>query len=153
MRDQLRSRYAIDPDSLGADPGAIQDALDRRERALRLAAEARQQARLEDAVAAPLLVSAAAADRHQDRAGGRPDEVARGETLYDSAEHRRALAAELEGAVDDETVEARVVADTSQAHPAQDAAADGPARAPRARRSRGRSGQARSTVRRSERGR
>jgi hypothetical protein len=153
MRDQLRTRYAIDPDSLGAEPSAVQDALDRRERALRLATEARQQARLEDSVAAPLLASAALADRDQAARAGDPDNVAREATLYDSAERRRTLAAELEGVIDDETVEARVVADTSQAHPAQDAAADGPARAPRARRSRGRSSQARSTVRRSERGR
>lgn len=82
MRDQLRSRYAIDPDSLGGDPGAIQDALERRERALRLAADARQQARLEEAVAAPLLVSAVVADRDQERErsdrDGDPDDVAPG---------------------------------------------------------------------------
>ena len=89
-----------------------------------------------------LLVSAAVADRDQDR-----------DALYDSAERRHDLAAELEGLVDDETVKARVIADTSQAHPAGDAAADGPGRPSRTRRSRGRSGQARSTVRRSERGR
>jgi hypothetical protein len=34
LRDQLRGRYAIDPDSLDADPGAVQDALERRERAM-----------------------------------------------------------------------------------------------------------------------
>jgi hypothetical protein len=156
MRNELRARYAIDPDSLGADPGAVQDALDRRQRALRLAAEARQQARLEDAVAAPLLVSAAVADRNQERdQAGRHDgrdDGTRGDALYDSAERRRELASELEGIADDETVEARVVADTGHAHPAQDAASDGPTRAPRARRSRGRSTQARSP-RRSDRGR
>lgn len=41
MRDQLRGRYGIDPDSLDADPGAVQDALERRERAQRLSEQAR----------------------------------------------------------------------------------------------------------------
>jgi len=51
MRDELRRRYAIDTDSLDADPAAVQEALERRERALRLAAEAREQARGEEALA------------------------------------------------------------------------------------------------------
>ena len=70
MRDELRRRYAIDTDSLDADPAAVQDALERRERALRLAAEAREQARVDDAIAVPLMVGANAADREQDRDRG-----------------------------------------------------------------------------------
>ena len=159
MRDELRGRYAIDPDSLDADPGAVQDALERRERALRLSADAHQQARADEAIAAPLMMSAAAADRDRDRddqaaRGGdtRADE-ARAEALYDSAERRRELAAELDGVADDETVEARVIADTSQARPAEDAAASAPSRAPRARRSRGKGSPVRTPARRPDRGR
>ena len=160
MRDQLRGRYAIDPDSLDADPGAVQDALERRERALRLANEARAQARLDEDMAAPLLVSASVADRDQDldradrdRDAGRADDEARAATLYDSAEARRAAAAALDGVVDDETIEARVVADTSQARPAEDAVATAPGRPPAARRSRGKGSPTRTPARRPDRGR
>jgi len=158
MRDQLRGRYAIDPDSLDADRGAVQDALERRERALRLANEARTQARLEEAIAAPLLVSAGVADRDHDRGdrdrdAGRADDAARAAALYDSAEARRDAAASLDGIVDDETIEARVVADTSQARPAEDAVATAPGRPPTARRSRGKGSQTRTPARRPDRGR
>lgn len=160
MRDQLRGRYAIDPDSLDADPGAVQDALERRERALRLTHAARTQARLEDAIAAPLLVSAGLADREQDRtqtdrerAAERADDEARVAALYDSANARRDAAASLEGVVDDETIEARVVADTSQARPAQDAVATAPGRLPAARRSRGKGSETRTPAPRPDRGR
>jgi len=157
MRDQLRQRYAIDPDTLGADPGAVQDALERRERALRLSAQTREQARLDEAAAAPLLVSAAVADREQEREqAGRdrdPADEERAAALYDSADSRRAVANELEGVVDNETIEARVVADTSQARPAQEAVADSPTRTPTARRARGKGSQVRSPARRPDRGR
>ena len=160
MRDELRGRYAIDPDSLDADPGAVQDALERRERALRLAREARAQARVEEAVAAPLLVSAGVADRDRDRDtrdrdrdGERADDEARAAALYDSAEARRDAAAALDGVVDDETIEARVVADTSQARPAEDAVSTAPGRPPAARRSRGKGSPTRTPARRPDRGR
>jgi colicin import membrane protein len=157
MRDELRRRYAIDTDSLDADPAAVQDALERRERALRLAAEAREQARVDDAIAVPLMVGANAADREQERdrvaLDGGPDDRDRGEALYDSADRRRDLADSLEHVADEETVEARVVADTNQGRPAEDAVAEGPRRTPAARRARGTSGPTRSPARRTERGR
>lgn len=160
MRDELRGRYAIDPDSLGGDPGAVQDALERRERALRLSNDARAQARLDDAVAAPLLMSAGVADREQDRDrdprdrdAEREDHEARAAALYDSADARRDAAAALDGVVDDETIEARVVADTSQARPAEDAVAATPNRPPAARRSRGKGSPTRTPARRPDRGR
>jgi len=149
MRDELRRRYAIDPDSLDADAGAVQDALERRERALRLAAESREQARQEESIAAPLLVSAAVADRDQE---GDRENAERAADLYDSADERRDVAPALDGVVDDETIEARVVADTGQARPAKDAVASGPARTPTARRARGKS-QTRTPARRPDRGR
>ena len=152
MRDELRRRYAIDVESLDAEPGAVRDALERRERALRLAAQAREQARVDAAVAAPLLVGAGVADRDQAARDAEPD-GRRAEHLSDSAERRRELAAELDGVADDETVEARVIADTSQARPAEDAAASAPSRAPKARRSRGKGSQVRTPARRPDRGR
>ena len=157
MRDELRRRYAIDTDSLDADPAAVQDALERRERALRLAADARSQARTEEALAVPLLISADRADRDQDRGVNHRDEDPadrdRGEELYDSAERRRQLAADLEGIADDETIEARVIADTNQGRPAHEAVAKEPTRPPTARRSRGKGGPTRTPARRAERGR
>ena len=157
IRDQLRSRYAIDPESLGADPGAVQDALDRRERALWLSAQTREQARLDEAAVSPLLVSAAVADRDQEREQAErdrdPADEERAAGLYDSADSRRDAANELEGVVDDETIEARVVADTSQARPAEDAVAKSPSRTPTARRARGKGSQVRSPARRPDRGR
>jgi hypothetical protein len=154
MREELRRRYAIDVDSLDADPVAVQDALERRERALRLARQARESARVDDAVAAPLLVAAGRADRQEDADRDvDPEDDARGDALYDSAERRRRLAAELEGVADEETIEARVVADTNQALPAEEAVSSTPRRTPAARRSRGKGSQTRSPVRRSERGR
>lgn len=159
MRNELQERYGIAPDSLQADPGAVQDALERREQALRLAAQERTQARVEDAVAAPLLVSAAAADRDQDRDREQsqraldPDDEQGAEILYDSADERRDAAAALEGVVDEETIESRVVADTSQARPAEDAVASSQTRTPRARPARGKGSQVRSPARRHDRGR
>jgi hypothetical protein len=72
---------------------------------LRLAAETRQQAHVEEAVAVPLLATDAIADRDQ-AAHDNP----RGDALHDSAEQRLELVGELEHVADNETVEARVVA-------------------------------------------
>jgi hypothetical protein len=114
MRDQLRGRYGIDPDSLDADPGAVQDALEPRDRAA---------------------------------------DGARAAALYDSADARRDAAADLDGVVAEETIVARVIADTSQARPVEDAVTSGPSRPPAARRSRGNGSQTRSPARRPDRGR
>jgi colicin import membrane protein len=151
MREQLHDRYAIEVDYLDADPAAVRDALTRREDDLRRAAQERDTARLQDDEAALLMVGADRADRDRE-----PGEAAakgdRGDTVYDSAERREQLAASLEGRADEETIEARVVADTSQGAPAHEAVANGPRRAPAARRSRGSSGPARAPGK-SERGR
>ena len=63
------------------------------------------------------------------------------------------MANELEGVVDNETIEARVVADTSQARPPQDAVAKSPTRTPTARRGRGKRSQVRTPAQRPDRGR
>jgi asparagine synthetase B (glutamine-hydrolysing) len=72
---------------------------------LRLAADTRQRAHVEEAVAVPLLATDAIADRDQ-AAHDNP----RGDALHDSAEQRLELVGELEHVADTETVEARVVA-------------------------------------------
>jgi hypothetical protein len=151
--DELRTRYAIDVDSLDADPSAVRDALERRERAHRLSLEARERAHQEQATAQLLLLrDADRADAIADPDRGVDRELA--SERYDSAERRRDLAVQLEGVADAETIEARVVSDTNQARPAAEALANGTSqRTPAARRTRGKSGQARSQPRRSDRGR
>lgn len=136
MRSELRSRYDIDVDSLGADPAAVQEALARREETLRTADAERRAAAREDAEATMLVIGADRADADRDPDA---DDVQRADAdvAYDSAERRRDLAASLEGVADDETVEARVVADTCEAAPAKEAVARPPRSAPKARRARG----------------
>lgn len=152
VRDEMRTRYAIDVDSLDADPGAVQDALDRRERALALSREAREKAARDEATAGGLLITADRADRLEDRGPAAADRDG-ADALYDSADRRRELAERLSDIADDETVEAVVLADTNQARPPEEAVASAPSRAPAARRSRGKTGPARSGPRRSDRGR
>lgn len=135
MRGELRARYDIDVDNLGADPAAVQEAIARREDELRRATDERAAAERDDAEATLLLVGAerADADRHPEAANADRGDA---RVAYDSAERRRDLAASLEGVADEETVDARVVADTCQAEPATEAVAHEPRRAPTARRSR-----------------
>ena len=136
MRDELRTRWDIDVDNLGADPVAVQEAIARREDELRRAAAQRTAATRDDGEAALLLVGAARADADRQPRAADADREDAG-VAYDSAERRRELAASLEGVADDEAVEAVVVADTCQAEPATEAVARSPRTAPRARRSRG----------------
>jgi hypothetical protein len=65
---------------------------------------------------------------------------AAGAARYDSAERRENLAASLEGVADEETIQARLVADTNQARPAHEAVTSKQARVPKARPRRGPSG-------------
>lgn len=81
------------------------------------------------------------------------EDAKRAADLYDSFDQRRDAAAALEGIVDDETIQARVVADTSHTRPAQDAVAKSPTRVPTARRARGKGSQVRTPARRTDRGR
>jgi len=151
MRDQLRSRYDVDVDSLGADPGAVREALERRDGAHELATDAREQARQEQRTAQLLTRDADRADNDRE-----PDEAGldheRAEEHRDTAERRKDMAAELEGVADEETIEARVIADTNEGRPAKEAVSNGPRRTPTARRGRGKGTQTRQP-RRSERGR
>jgi len=148
----LRGRYAIDVDSLDADPEAVREALERRECTLAVVVEERQRAQHEQQTAQLLLCDTDRAEDQQD-----PDHAdvsrERGEEHYDSAEGRRGRAAGWEGVADDEAVEVRVVADRNQGCPAHEAVVEGPQRTPTARRTRGQEAMVRSTARRTDRGR
>lgn len=130
IRAQLRDRYGIDTADLGANEADVRDALQRRERELADATGQRVDADRDRAEAQRLISDADRADRPLDADHDRE----RADELYDSAERREDLAASLEGVVDEETVEARVVADTHQGRPAHEAVANAPKRAPRAKR-------------------
>ncbi|MBA3809771.1 MAG: hypothetical protein H0X28_15470 [Solirubrobacterales bacterium] len=131
MRDHLRERYGVDVDALRADPAAVRDALETHRQA---AAGQRDSASSEGLQAAALLAESDHADRTQDPTpAGEIGEQSAG--VYDSAERRRELAASLEGLADEETVEARVLADTHEAQPAQEAVTAGTGTSPTARRS------------------
>jgi len=83
-----------------------------------------------------------------------PDAQRTSDRMRDELRNRYAIDVDIEQEADAETVEARVVSDTNQARPADEAlASGGPQRTPAARRTRGKSTQTRSQPRRSERGR
>jgi len=83
-----------------------------------------------------------------------PDAQRTSDRMGDELRNRYAIDVDIEQEADAETVEARVVSDTNQARPADEAlASGGPQRTPAARRTRGKSAQTRSQPRRSERGR
>jgi hypothetical protein len=117
ISQQLRDRYQLDTRDLRADPEAVRAALSQRERS-------DHDAQREHVDAAALLSTAnhldAAADRQRDA------EIS-----------NRELAQRLEGVVDPETLDARVLAARNQARPASEAVTSPPERAPRARPTRG----------------
>lgn len=150
MRGELRERYDLDVDNLGADPGAVREALEQRERAHQMSIDARKDASRELSTAQLLTREADRADADGDRrqADAEP-EVA--DQHYDTAERREELAADLESIADAETIEARVVADTNEGRPATEAV-KGSNRNATARRARGKTAQTRAP-RRDARGR
>lgn len=134
--DEVRTRYGVDIDDLQADPAAVREALERRELAERDAQHAQAESARDDAEAARLISDADRADRRDDPQGS-AELLEQAGDLYDTAERRRDLAASLEGVADEEAVEARVLADTSQGRPAQEAVTTPPGKAPKARPARG----------------
>lgn len=136
MRGQLRTRYGVDVEG-AVDEAAvarrIKDELDRQ------AEIERNRANQEVAEAAALMEHAERVDRaaeeRDDRAQQLQAEQLRDDAglVYDSAERREALAAELtRRGVDEKGVEARVTADVGNARPAAEAVqAKGSRRAPR----------------------
>lgn len=145
IRTQLRSRYDLDVDELGADPAAVSAAVQAAEQARDRAAVQRGRGDGEFTEAVLLAGDAGVDERtgHEDHADL---DLGDAEELYDSAARRERLAASLEGVADAETVQARVVADSAQGRPAAEAVAQAP-RAPRARRSRAQSGRAQERTR------
>ena len=140
--EELRSRYNVDVNRLGADPEAVREAVIRTERDRADAATQRRISSEELAEAAALLAAADASDRANERDGDIANEVS-GEgragnpsssqlredsaTTYDSAERRDAFASELEDAgVEATVVKSRLAADRDQATPATAAVASKP---------------------------
>jgi hypothetical protein len=143
MREELRSRYGIDVENLGADPAAVRDAMTRAEEWRATAAAVRSQSVEDYAESATLLTAANQLDKQveeQDRererranANEEPTEGLSREELtaeadvtrddaaiaYDSAERRDAFATDMERAgVDPELQKVRLVADRDNAtHP------------------------------------
>jgi hypothetical protein len=134
MREELRSRYGIDTENLGADPAAVREAMTRAERDRAAAAVARGESVEDYAEAATLLTVADQLDNQgeewdREREANGNDEPAEGlsrEELtaeadvtrdesaiaYDSAERRSSFAADMESAgVDHELQNVRLVAD------------------------------------------
>jgi len=151
IREGVRSRYGQDIEDLGADPAAVNEEIARRERERADAEGARARASRDQGQAQTLMGSANRADR----AATPTEATATAEVaseVYDSSERRREYASSLQAnGVEPDAVEAVILADTAQAHPARDAVAQAPANAPPARRSRGH-GAARGPTR-SDRGR
>lgn len=145
---ELQERHGIDPSQLSADPGAVRDALERRDEARLAADRQRVQARGEHATATALLAEPdtdqAPTPEHEERE--------RAEQQYDSTQRREELAEQLEAVGDTESAQARVLADRNQGRPAQHATAERATRAP-AKAARRSPGQARRQPRREDRGR
>jgi hypothetical protein len=142
IRDELRTRYGVDVDNTGADPAAVQAAV-QAEQLRRQSDTERQRSATEEAEAVTLSRQADEADRAADAARENadvaPDEGEReqaqvqaereqnradatrekAEPLYDSAERRERDADKLEQrGVGKEAVSAKMAADVSQGKPA-----------------------------------
>lgn len=175
MRDELRSRYGVDPHDAGADVDQVQQLIraeaERAERermnaegervraaeeeaeALRLIAYANQ----EEQLAAEARAAAAHEPDPEERAraeaeaaqreGAASDARADSGRAYDSAERREATAHSLDAkGIQSEVVAARMRADVAQGKPATEAVQGaGKSKAPKARKSRGRGAQVQRT--------
>jgi hypothetical protein len=136
MREELRSRYGVDVNNLGADPAAVREAITRAEQDRTTAGTARGDSMRDYAEANSLLTTADQLDREaeeKDRQRERDEQtndapaegLSRDEltseadryrddaaTTYDSAERRGEFAASMEkSGVDPELQKARLVAD------------------------------------------
>ncbi|GAB2746905.1 hypothetical protein GCM10027090_17070 [Sinomonas soli] len=135
-----------DLDNLGADEASVAAALAAAERDREQADQERRTGRDETAQAVELMAEADREDRDRqqdtDEENQRPDAPDEAGNLYDSAERRQELAVSLEGLSDREAVQARLNADQDQATPPTAAVAKAPGRSPKARKTRGASGQA-----------
>jgi hypothetical protein len=155
MRDELRERYGVDVDELGADPARVRDLLERTERDRADAAAQRGESGKDAAEGAMLLTTAEQLERDAEQRDQEQREtqveptpgLTREEILaqaatnrdgsalaYDSAERRQQTAAELEkSGLDPELVRMRTVTDRDNAVPATAAVATKPGKQTRAR--------------------
>ena len=144
IRDELRTRYGVDVDNTGADPAAVQAAVEA-EQLRRQSDTERQRSATEQAEAVALSRQVdeidRAAEASRDTADTAPDEAEReqaqvtereqnraeatrekAEPLYDSSERRERDADKLEQrGVGKEAVSAKMAADVSQGKPATEA--------------------------------
>lgn len=163
IRDELRTRYGVDVNNTGADPAAVQAAVEA-EQLRRQSDTERQRSTTEQAEAVALSRQADEADRAAEAARTSadvaPDEGEReqaqvqaereqnradatrekAEPLYDSAERRERDADKLEQrGVGKEAVSAKMAADVSQGKPATAAVKAQPTQSAKARPNRSRS--------------
>ena len=114
--EQVQARYGIDVRDAGPDADMLRQALAEQSADQERAASQRRAAGREDAEVVVLMAEAGAAEREGD-----PDSAVaaeqEGEAVYDSVERREALAARLEGGLEPDAAQARVLADTAQAKP------------------------------------
>jgi hypothetical protein len=135
IREQVKQRYGIDVDALGAEGAAT---LNEAARARTQVQEERTAATRENAQAAQLVAEAERADNSQrqkvEADNAQPEQLAdEAAATYDSAERRESLATSLDHIRDREAVEARLIADRNHATPPSAAVAAGGSRAPKAR--------------------
>lgn len=146
IRDQVQRRHGLDLDNLGADEASVAAALAKAERDREQAQQERASGRDDTTQALQLLAEAEREDRGRqqdvDSENQHPEALREEATLdYDSAQRRHELAASLEGVADREAVQARLTADKDQATHPSTAVSTAPVRSPRARKTRGASGQ------------
>lgn len=146
IRDQVKRRYGLDVDNLGANEATVAEALAKAERDREQADQERRSGRDENAQAGQLLAEADREDGDRERdvieENQRPEALREDAGIkYDSAERRADLAASLEGVADREAVQARLSADQDQGTPPSSAVVTGAGRNPKARKTRGASGQ------------
>lgn len=140
--DEVRTRYDIDVHAPGPVDAAVGEAVARREAEIEAAAAGARRDSDDAQLHAAALLRGEDTERGDDQAPAQAMDRAGVDSHlgYDSVERRRQLALRLEGVADAPTVQARVLADTYQARPAQDAVASTPGRAPTGRRARPGSG-------------
>jgi hypothetical protein len=158
MREELRSRYGIDVENLGADPAAVRDAMTRAEQDRATVAAARGQSVDDYAETALLLATADQLDRQagekdqeRDREANADGDSAEGlsrteltaeadmarndaSNAYDSAERRDGFAADMEKAgISPELRNVRLLADRDNGTHPSDAIATKPRKQTKAR--------------------
>jgi colicin import membrane protein len=120
IRDQVQSCYGIDVNNTGADEASVSDALARVQQAHLEAENERTKASAARSDEAVTGAAMAGANRQDAARNGRPGPA------YDSPQRRQQLAESLEGKVDREAVNSRLLADKHQGTPAASAVTQKP---------------------------